>query len=401
MEIENCIETLLEAIRQCKIEKKTQWVDLTDACGRIAAEDIYSPIMVPPFPKSAMDGYAVCAGDVADATRENPARLRVLGELCAGDYAEYSWEPGSALRVMTGAYVPAGFDAVVRQEDTDYGMEKVCIYRGVTSGQNYCRVGEDIEKGQCVVTAGTKITPLHIGLLASVGCGRIQVVQPVSTAIISTGTELCEVGQALEPGKIYNSIAYTLQAAIQKEGLMVTSVETCVDEVELLCEKIKKTAKTTQIVITTGAVSVGKKDIIPEVTEKLGAKVLFRGANIQPGTPTMASRYQNTILLNLSGNPYAALANFEIYFWQMVAEYMGNAGYLPERKNAVLMSEYKKVNKVRRFIRAYERDGKVMIPSNTHSSSVISNLTECNCFIDLEAGRQVEIGDRVVVQHFR
>lgn len=401
MEIENGIEALVQAIRKNSIKKRTKAVNIADAQGMIAAREIYSPMMVPPFPKSAMDGYAVRACDVESASKEAPVVLKVLGELCAGDYAEYVYEPKTSVRVMTGAYVPEGFDAVIRQEDTDYGMDNVSIYQGVPAFRNYCKVGEDIRTGQCIVKAGTRLTPLHIGLLASVGWGTVEVVEPIRTAIISTGTELCTIGQTLAPGKIYNSIAYSLQAAIVKEGLEVVQVETCVDEVDLLCEKIKAATKIADIIITTGAVSVGKKDIIPEVTEKIGANVLFRGANIQPGTPTMASDYDGTMLLNLSGNPYAALANFEIYYWQMVAEMMGNNSYLPERKIAILNSEYKKVNKIRRFVRAYECDGKVAIPTDTHASSVISNMTECNCFIDLEAGRSVSIGDKVWIQRFK
>lgn len=202
MEIEECLEQLLKAADLMHSEKNTELVELCEAEGMVCAKDIFSEMMVPPFPKSAMDGYAVKAEEVLDATGDNPVELKVLGELCAGDYVEYQHEPLSAVRVMTGAYVPEGFDAVIRQEDTDYGMDVVRIFKGVPAYGNYCKVGEDIKKGQLLVPAKTRLTPLHIGLLASVGCGKVEVVKPVTVAILSTGTELCTMGQELAPGSL-------------------------------------------------------------------------------------------------------------------------------------------------------------------------------------------------------
>lgn len=401
MEIEECLDRLLAQADAGRSEKKTEWVSIEQAQGMVCAHDVCSDMMVPPFPKSAMDGYAVRAEDIYSASEENPVRLRVLGELCAGDYQEYCYEPDTAVRVMTGAYVPEGFDAVIRQEDTDYGMENVEIYHAVTAFQNYCKVGEDIEKGQKIVAAGTKLTPLHIGLLASVGCGKVEVVSPVTVAILSTGTELCAVGETLAPGKIYNNIAYILQAAIRREGFRVVSAEICKDDEELLEEKLKELAQRAEIVITTGGVSVGMRDLIPAVVERLGAQVIFRRARIQPGTPTMASRYQDTLMLHLSGNPYAALANFELYFWPLAAKMMSDEGYVPPVTTAVLDCEYNKINKSRRLVRAYAKNGRVTLPSGVHASSVIHNLTECNCFIDLEAGQSVKPGDIVTIRYFK
>lgn len=398
MEIEECLKRLLAEVDTIE---ETERVTIEEACGRVCAENILSDMMVPHFPKSAMDGYAVKAVEVTEASREKPVKLKVLGELCAGDFISYTHEPMSAVRVMTGAYVPEGFDAVIRQEDTDYGEQEVAVYRGVSAYTNYCKVGEDLKTGQMLVPERTRLTPLHIGLLASVGTSEVEVVRPVKVAILSTGSELCTVGESLTPGKIYNNIAYILQAAVSREGLTVTSVRTCADEEELLVQAICEMAEEADILITTGGVSVGKKDLIPAVLRALGAKVLFQGANIQPGTPTMASKYENTLLLHLSGNPYAALANFELYFWPLMTKMMGNESYAPKCSTAVLACEYPKVNKMRRLVRAYAESGEVTIPSEVHASSVIHNLTECNCFIDLEAGRAVQKGDMVNIRFYK
>jgi molybdopterin molybdotransferase len=361
----------------------------------VVSEDIYADMNVPGFPKSAMDGYAVKASDVAGADKENPAVLKVIGELLAGDYEEFAYVPGAAVRVMTGAYVPQGFDAVIRQEDTDYGMENVRIYTDIKEYTNYCKIGEDIKKGDCIVAKGTRLTPGHIGIVASLGIDEIKVYKKARIAIISTGSELTEVGKKLEPGKIYNSIEHMLKTAIKLENLDVVSMEICKDDEGLLSRKLKEAVNNSDFVITTGAVSVGKKDIVPKVLKDMGAKRIFKGALIQPGTPTMASVLNGTPILSLSGNPYAALANFTIYFWSAMAKFMHSPAYDVKTGKVVLKSEYPKKNRMRRLVRAYAENGEVRLPSEIHASSVIHNLTECNCMIDLEAGRSVAVGDEV------
>lgn len=398
VEIEECRMRLLDEIVR---KETTMMVHITECEGMVLGKDVVAEMMVPPFPKSAMDGYAVRAEDIAGASKEHPVVLKVAGELLAGDYKEIPYERNTAVRVMTGSFVPEGFDAVIRQEDTDYGEDRVQIYASLKAYSNYCKPGEDIRTGDVVIRENTRLSSVHVGLLASLGAEWICVRQPAKITIISTGTEVMEVGKNLLPGKIYNSIAYMLAADIKREGLKVVRMETCVDDEELLLEKIRSSVETADFVITTGAVSVGKKDIIPKVLETAGARVLFRRANIQPGTPTLASLLNEKVILSLSGNPYAAVANFELYFWDAMAKMMGNSTYQAKCETAILDCEYSKVNKARRLIRAFCRDGKVTIPSPVHASSVIHNLTECNCLIDLEAGREVKPGDRVSVRYFK
>ena len=151
-ELEECLEALLAEVKPIE---KTEYVALTDACDRILGEDIVAQMMIPPYPKSAMDGYAVRAEDTVGADREHPVTLQVVGELFAGDCTEIPCKGGCAVRVMTGSYVPEGYDAVIRQEDTDYGEKQVQIYRSVTAGTNYCCVGEDIREGEQILARGT------------------------------------------------------------------------------------------------------------------------------------------------------------------------------------------------------------------------------------------------------
>lgn len=398
MEIEECVDLFLEKVTPVS---ETERVHIVDACNRVAAKTVCAGQPVPAFPKSAMDGYAVCAFEIESASKDNPVILKVLGENSAGDCNELSYQPNTAVRVMTGAYIPKGFDAVIRQEDTDYGMDNVAIYAPVKSYANYCKVGEDMAAGETVLEEGTVITPLHIGLLASIGTEYVEVYRQLRVALVSTGSELTPIGTALEKGKIYNSILYILKAAVEREGLCVSYERVCADEELALEEILLEAAESADIVITTGGVSVGKKDLLPAVLEKAGAQRLFTRANIQPGTPTIGSILKGKPILSLSGNPYAAMVNFEIYFWELTAALLHNDSYKPVTKIAVLQSDYAKTNKLRRFVRAYEEKGNVFLPTKTHASSVISNMTQCNCFIDFAAGTSVSVGDKVTIRKMR
>ena len=394
LEIEECLDLLLQHAKIQPVEE----VNIADACGRVLAEEVKAGISVPPYPKSAMDGYAVCAADLAGTDREHPAHFTVKGKLMAGDYEEIPYEKNTAVRVMTGAFIPAGYDAVIRQEDTDYGEDAVTIYSDTEPYRNYCKMGEDIQAGQPLMPAHTRLTPLQIGLLAEVGIARVKTVKPLQVAILCTGSELVNVGQSLQPGKIYNNISYMLASEIRREGLEISGMKICEDDEETLLQELKEALDSADLVITTGGVSVGQKDLIPEVLQKLGADVMFRRANIQPGTPTTGSVKDGKIILSLSGNPYAACVNFEIYFWPLAAKMMCHDSFDTQKRTAILRTPYAKKNHARRFIRAYYENGEVTLPTAVHASSVIANLTECNCYIDLEKGREVQVGEEVCVR---
>lgn len=389
---------MLKAIKPIE---DVETVSIYDCCGRVAAEDIKAPIDVPSFPKSAMDGYAVLAMDVKSAALGRPKKMKIQAHLMAGDYAEIEYKKNQCVRVMTGAYVPEGYNAVVRQEDTDYGENWVKIYRDAVRYENYCKVGEDIKKGSVAIDKGTRLTGVHAGILASLGMDKVKVIRKAKVALISTGNELVKPGEPLRPGKIYESISYMLANAIKKESLEVVSSKTCRDDAEEAKTLIKEALSEADFIITTGALSVGKMDFMPETLKEMGAETLFQGAEIKPGTPTMASTLESKVILSLSGNPYAALANFEIYFWDAMAALMGCSQLKPVTGEARLMDEYRKTESRKRLVRAYAEDGKVYLPSGVHSSSVLSNMALCNCMIEFEPGRQVRMGDYVKIRYIK
>ena len=423
MELEEALELLLSEITPVT---DSETVPLPAASGRILSETVTAKVPVPSFPKAAMDGYAVKAEETDGASPEKPVRLTVMGESLAGKpwksstaLLRGSTEPqkenaekdstgtaiektgasettGTAVRIMTGAEGPRGYDAVVRQEDTDYGTEAVEIYKGVTAYTNYCKVGEDIREGQDLLLAGRRIGRIEAGVLASLGMAEVKVRRPLRITILSTGTELYEPGTPLKEGGIYSSIAYTLSASLNRAGFQVRS-GICPDDTDVIADQLMQALETSDVILTTGGVSVGVKDLLPDALELIGAKRLFSGVNVQPGTHTIGSVKDGTPILSLSGNPYAAIVNFDHYFWPLAAKLTGCEAFLPQREEAILRSEYPKTNRLRRLLRARIMNGEVTLPVKSHASSVLSNLLECNCYIDLPAETSVAPGDRVEI----
>ena len=400
MEIEEAISILEKALSPLGAGAggtAFEELPLCDALGRILFEDVFAPMNVPPFAKSAMDGYAVRAQDVEGASQEKPVELCVAGELFAGDWKEIPCQKNRAVRVMTGSPVPQGFDAVVMQEDTDYGQEKVLVYKSVRRFENYCAEGEDIKKGSLVLGKGKRIGRVQIALLASLGFSSVKVCVPARAAVLSTGSELVRAGEPLAPGKIYSSVGELVCASIKAAGLAVAQNKIVVDDEDEIRAALNDALKAADFVITTGGISVGKKDLLQKVLADMGAKILFSGVNVQPGTPTMASVLDRKVVLSLSGNPYAAMANFDIYFYRAAAVLTGSDSFIPKIARARLCDDYDKVSKRRRFLRAHLEGGNVFLPTQTHASSVISNVLECNAYLDIPAGKALCKDDEVVV----
>lgn len=214
IELEEAIELLLNSVKR---KTETEKLDILSASGRISAEDVTAAFSVPHFPKSGMDGYAVRSQDTRGASEERPIHLQVIGEICAGEYLSVSARPMTAVRVMTGAVIPEGYDSVIRQEDTDYGREKASIYAEVEAGQNYCRIGEDIEAGNLIIPRYTRLDAGHIGVLASMGIMEIEVFQRLEVGIISTGSELVPLARSLGKVGVYPSSAYALAAKLRNK----------------------------------------------------------------------------------------------------------------------------------------------------------------------------------------
>jgi molybdopterin molybdotransferase len=377
----------------------TQMAGLIEAVGRRTAQDLYSPIDQPPFARSPLDGYALRGGDVKGASPENPAELNVVDEIFAGSYSPRRIGPKEAVRIMTGAPIPEGADAVIRQEDTDYGEEKVHIFKPVNPYDNYCFQGEDYKAGACLVHKGERMDAANTALAASMGYDSVAVFREPRIAIIATGDELRMPGEDLEAGQIYTSNQFLLAGRLKELGITQLTVRKVPDAPAKVAACIRELAGSHDLIITSGGVSVGKKDIMHDVAENLGCRKLFWRIRFKPGSPAMAFMYDSTCVLCLSGNPFGAGAGMELLVRPALSYLTGDAGFLAKEESAVMSEDFPKPSKMRRFLRAVLTGEEVRLSKGLASSGVLSTLKDCNCIIDIPAGSPgLKRGEEVCVR---
>ena len=376
--------------------RDTEEIPLWEGGGRTLAEDIFAGQDQPPFARSPLDGYAVRSGDIAGASKERPARLSVIDEVDAGQVSGMRVEKGTAIRIMTGAPVPEGADCIVRQEDTDYGEEKVEVYREVGAYENYCFAGEDYRAGTQVLEKGTKLGAIELGTLASLGREKVRVFRRVRAAVLTTGDELVLPGEERKPGKIYDANLYTMATRLTALGAEVIRKGRTGDKPEEAAAWIREAGEKADIIVTTGGVSVGKKDIMHEVLKLLDCERIFWKIAIKPGMPTLCAQYGGKLLICLSGNPFGAAVNLELLVRPVLAKMAGRKAPELLRLSAVSEREFPKRSGVTRYVRAFYEEGKVRIPEGSNASGILSSMCGCNCLIEIPAGTAaLKKGDRV------
>lgn len=377
---------------------ETEEVSIMECCGRTLAEDIIAMHDQPPFPRSPLDGYAVRAADTAGASRERPACLKVITEVDAGQYYEGEIGAGEAVRIMTGAPVPDGADAIVGQEDTDYGEDTVKVYYEFDPYQNYCFQGEDYSKGTVLLRDRENIGPAETGIIASTGRSTVRVYRKPRVLLISTGDEVIAPGGELTPGKIYDSNLYTLQAQLRQWNTDIIEAFHSGDDAESLSRMIESRIDDADIVITCGGVSVGKKDILHEVYRSLNVDRLLRNIRIKPGMAMLAGTYRGKLIMSLSGNPYAAYAGLHMAVRPVIAALKGSGSPYTWRMKAVLMDDYSKKSPTRRFVRAVVIDGKAYIEGHTGGNGDVYSGHEINALVEIPSGSgKLSAGDTVDV----
>ena len=285
-------------------------VALGDALGLVLADDVVAPLALPGFDNSAMDGYAVVAEDVADASTDHPVTLPVAEDIPAGRTDALTLTPGTVHRIMTGAPLPTGATAVVPVEATDGGVDVVTIRASAQPGQHVRRAGEDVTAGTTVLRAGQVLTPAALGLVAALGLGEVNVVPRQRVLVMSTGSELVAPGTPLQPGQIYESNAVMLAAAVRDAGADVVTSTMTDDDVDTFRAVLEDHARAADLIITTGGVSAGAYEV---VKDSLGAEVDFVKVAMQPGMPQGAGRVFGTPIITLPGNPVSALVSFEVF----------------------------------------------------------------------------------------
>ena len=382
--VEQALEALLE---HTKVIEETETVPLLQACGRVLAKDMIAGFDNPPFDRSPVDGYACKAEDITDASESHPVQLTVLEEIDAGQYSRVTVEKGQAVRIMTGAAIPKGCDCCVRQEDTDYGEETVRIFRPTGQWQNYCYQGEDFKNGTVLLKKGDKIGFIEAGILASMGVIKVKVYRRVRAAVLTTGDEVMAPGKRLIPGKIYDCNQGLLAARMEEFGAELVEVAAIEDRPQAMTAALERIAPSVDLIVTTGAVSVGKKDIMHEALEMAGAKRIFWHIQMKPGMPTLFSMYQDTPVISLSGNPFGVAVSIDLLLRPVLHKMTQDEALKTVRKKCLLKNEFSKTIRGRRYVRAMTDGETVTIPTGLHSNGVLSSMAGCNCLIEMQEGK--------------
>ena len=309
-------------------------VDLLSALGRVLAEEVVSTRDIPPWDNSSMDGYAVRAQDTRGATRERPARLSVVGHIPAGGMASRPMGPGEAYRIMTGAALPEGADGVIPVEDVIAEDQKVACLREVVPREFVRPLGEDVRRGDLVLSPGTRLSPAALGLLAALGRASVEVYQRPRVAILSTGDELVEIEEPLGPGKITDSNTYTLVAQVLAACGVPVSLGIARDTRESLVERFRS-GLTADCLISSAGVSVGDHDHVRGALEQLGAQLRFWKVAMRPGKPITFGLLQGKPVFGLPGNPVSSMVTFELFVRPALMKMMGHRGFFRPRVRAV------------------------------------------------------------------
>lgn len=379
----------------------TERVALDVARGRVLREDVAAPHDIPGADNSAMDGYALRSSEVAAATSDAPAKLRVIGDAPAGVVASGRVEPGTAMRIMTGAPIPAGADCVAQVEITDGGSEAVRVFHSIPAGANIRRRGEDMREGEPVLRAGTIVGPGEIGVAASAQKRELLVTLRPVVAIFSTGAELVDAGTPVGPGQVVNSNSWSLAALAEDAGAAVRRLG-IVGDSKAATERAIEQALDADIVISSGGVSVGAYDFVKDAMEDLGAETIFWRVAMKPGKPLLFSRLRGTPCFGLPGNPVSCMVSFHLFIAPALRKAAGLAGeLLPPIVNARLLSpvEAKGERRIYMRVRVSSVGGElVAAPARAQGSGISTSMVGANGLAVLEPGTgRRDAGDAVPV----
>lgn len=372
-------------------------VPVADALGMVLAEPVRAPLPLPPFDNSAMDGYAVRAVDVADASEAHPVTLPVTEDIPAGRTELNPLQPGSTQRIMTGAPLPPGADSVVQVEHTDRGTGQARFFQPVATGKHLRRTGEDVAEGAEVLAAGTPLGPPQLGLASAVGCATLPCHRRSRVLVLSTGSELVEPGEPLLPGQIYESNGVMLQAAVRDAGGEAELLRFVPDDVEQFRAALRPYRGQVDLLITSGGVSAGAYEVVKDALD--GHGVEFYKVAMQPGGPQGLGRYEDIAVVTLPGNPVSAQVSFEVFVRPALRAAMGRPR--PERTavRATLTEQLSSPAGKRQYRRGhYEAaTGEVSLVGGP-GSHLLASLASANCLVLVhEQAERLDPGDQVVV----
>lgn len=395
--VEEALNRILARIQVLGLEK----VDIIGSLGRVIGEDILAPRDIPPLDNSAMDGYAVRATDIKGASRESPISLKVIEELPAGILPQMSVTKGEAVRIMTGAPLPKGADTVVMVEDTEKTGEGVRVFQEVPRGEHIRRAGEDVKKGDRVISKGSVIRAAEVGMLASVGRAFVSVHQRPVVAILCTGDELVDVDEGIADHKIVSSNSYTLAAQVMECGALPLQLGIAKDDPTEI-EQMLRQGLRTDIILSSAGVSVGDYDLVKDVLGGIGFQMEFWRVAMRPGQPLAFGTIGGKPTFGLPGNPVSSMVSFEQFVRPSLLKMMGHKNLFRPIVEAVLKEEIIKKPGNRHFVRArvsLEEDRYVVTTTGPQGSGILNSMVDANGLIIAPEDRaQIKAGEKVRVQ---
>ncbi|HDS16399.1 MAG TPA: molybdopterin molybdenumtransferase MoeA [Proteobacteria bacterium] len=402
IEVERAQALILEDCRACLPLEK---VDLLAALDRVLGEPVTAFTDLPMQDNSAMDGYGLRAAETKSATPENPLRMPVVAEVPAGTFWPGPLPVGTAVRIMTGAPLPPGVDAVIRREFVEEFEREIVLAEAVPVANDIRRAGEDIQKGELVLAAGVRLTPAAIGMLAAVGRPFVSVVRRPRVAVLATGDEIVDFHQSPEPGKIRNSNSFSLAALVRQAGAEPQIFPLTPDRPEAIRQALLAAVAVNDLVLTSGGVSMGDYDFLQEVIGALPqAEIRFWQVRMKPGKPLLYSRIGDKPVLGLPGNPVSTMVAFEQFARPLLRKMAGwpeNRLFLSKAR-ARLLEDLPSAGNRRHYIRGIrgpDADGKLTVKSTgAQGSGILSSMVRGDCLIvqpagaaGIQAGSQVEI----------
>jgi molybdopterin molybdotransferase len=395
--LEAALSQILDAIRPLGLEK----VNLLEALGRVIGEDVSAFRPIPPKDNSAMDGYALRSQDIRGACPEKPAILDVIEDIPAGAIPQKRIQQGQSARIMTGAPVPEGADAVVRMEDTEKDGQSVRIFMEAPTGQDIRLAGEDVQPGETVITRGDVIRPAQIGMLAALGRSFIPVYQKPLVAILATGDELVDVDETPSPWQIVSSNSYALAAQVLDCGAVPLYLGIAKDTREDLTAKLNAALRA-DLIISSGGVSVGDYDLVKDIMKEVGNRMQFWQVAMRPGKPLAFGAMSGVPLFGLPGNPVSSMVSFEQFVRPSILKMMGHRNLFHRTIRAVLAESIDKKKGTRHFIRAritIENGQYRAVSTGEQGSGILKSMVQANGLIVLpEDAASVKAGDTVMVQ---
>lgn len=394
--VEEALYMFFEALKIKKLKIAT--VPLHSAFNRVLAEDIIAREDLPRFDRSAVDGYAVKAEDTLKASQSKPKTLKIVAKDEIGRK--------QTKKVWTGTSIPKGADAVVMLESTKPAGSDVEVWTSVTPGENVSKKGEDLQKGEVAVEAGTRLKPQHLGLLVALGIGDIKVFEKPKIAIIATGNELVEVGHKPREDQIFEVNKIVVSALCKELDAEPMDLGIARDNIEEICEKLRKGLEIADAIITTGGTSVGVSDLVPEAVNRIGKPgVIVHGVAIRPAMPTALAVTKQKPILILSGNPVAAIIGFEVFARPLICKLLGLKR--EEFRPIVKAKTTRKITSVlgrKTFVRVhvFQHNGEFLIePISARGSGVISTMTRANGYVVVPEDREgLAKGETVSVRLF-